>query len=785
MAMAQVTGTVESIGFDSYFRPDTWTSMVITVQPTSSTTDFYEIQVHLQDLDRDQPIFERTISVTGAAEGRNQIQRFRMNFIAPPTNGGLPTATDPAALRELQERLKVSIHRATGKKEWICDLPITGTLNNIDPIRTGFDDLRGAKLMVAVNDGRSRTTYTDDAGALQGVMEDVKVVNVHSLDLPDSVLGYDAVDAIIWSDADPQSLKSAGDERFRALLAYVNRGGRLVICQPFDWQKILGFEDLLPVVVQGIEEKNDLSPLKELMMPSSASRASVVDSAGIDATKPPFRFARAKAKPNAIVAEWIHWNDPKDVSPYIVRMPYGLGSVTWVAQDLGDPTMPRTRTGWVYVWDRVFDWHNSPIFLPNKPADAVRFPYQPGPPMDIGRSLLERWMDLHSKSAWLITLALAFFCGYWVLAGPVTYTWLAAKKKTHLSWMLFAVVALGATGLTALIVKLVLRGPPELKHFSVVRSAPGEPEVVISRMGLYIPRDGSQTIELEQALPGAVDTITALPIHPAYLHDPTDLIGAVYDVPVPDAASTHATSVSYPYRSTLKKFRASWTGEMGPLVQGSAKLVSPEDGFLQGHLTNGLKTKLKNIYIAFSDPDAGAFSGDWVLYMPEWDAGVTLDLSKEFNKQADGKQLSMGIVDSMPFNGQLKMRGRLEQDWSPRWYGSFASTILENTFDDSAAAMRQTLPMFSFFDRLAPMKNSAVVNSKPTRFELLRRGGRELEMSQALAAGEMVVLAECEGALPLPLTVQGTHVEGDGLIFYQFAIPMDRSAAASTTQPAQ
>src|SRR5450432_4733187 len=85
LAIAQVSGSVESIGFDSYFRPDCWTPMVITVTPLTSTTDFYEIHVKVQDLDRDLPIFQRTISVTGASEGQNRQQKFRIFIVTPTT----------------------------------------------------------------------------------------------------------------------------------------------------------------------------------------------------------------------------------------------------------------------------------------------------------------------------------------------------------------------------------------------------------------------------------------------------------------------------------------------------------------------------------------------------------------------------------------------------------------------------------------------------------------------------------------------------------------------------
>jgi hypothetical protein len=70
------------------------------------------------------------------------------------------------------------------------------------------------------------------------------------------------------------------------------------------------------------------------------------------------------------------------------------------------------------------------------------------------------------------------------------------------------------------------------------------------------------------------------------------------------------------------------------------------------------------------------------------------------------------------------------------------------------------------------------------RTDILRRGARMLDMSQAIAAGSMVILAEAPGPLPIPMTVSGETVGGEGLNFYQFVIPVDRSPLKSTTQPA-
>jgi hypothetical protein len=58
-----------------------------------------------------------------------------------------------------------------------------------------------------------------------------------------------------------------------------------------------------------------------------------------------------------------------------------------------------------------------------------------------------------------------------------------------------------------------------------------------------------------------------------------------------------------------------------------------------------------------------------------------------------------------------------------------------------------------------------------------------LDVSQAICSGSLVVLADTQGPLPIPLDVDGSRVSGDGTIFYQFVLPLDRSAMAPTTQP--
>jgi len=88
----------------------------------------------------------------------------------------------------------------------------------------------------------------------------------------------------------------------------------------------------------------------------------------------------------------------------------------------------------------------------------------------------------------------------------------------------------------------------------------------------------------------------------------------------------------------------------------------------------------------------------------------------------------------------------------------------------------------TIFDRLRPgklMKDT----ERPERYELLRRAGRQFDASNAISAGQMLIFAKAEDAapLPFPMKVEGEQVKGEGVVYYQVIVPMDRIGAA--TQP--
>jgi len=69
---------------------------------------------------------------------------------------------------------------------------------------------------------------------------------------------------------------------------------------------------------------------------------------------------------------------------------------------------------------------------------------------------------------------------------------------------------------------------------------------------------------------------------------------------------------------------------------------------------------------------------------------------------------------------------------------------------------------------------------------MFRRGGRPLNLSAAIGAGQLVVLTAQSGGLPIPLEVNGDPVQATGVTVYQFLVPIDQGDANKpTTQKAE
>ncbi len=774
--------------------------MVVRIKPDSTDSANYEIAVYQHDLDGDRPIYTRPIVLNGS--GQASTQRFWMYFLPQPIEKGLPDKST-GSLHALQRDLQVFLCKPGNPPKPIVELPLTSQLQNVDPFQGGYSQRpRSTKLILAVSARGAQPTLTsaDYNKISNGVLEDVTVVNLRPEDLPEDPIGYEAVDAVIWLDGNPADLQGGNLDSFAALKDYVRFGGHLVICQSANnWQEDQSFGDLLPVDVTGIDNKSNFEPLLSMAKPNGPIdplQPLVEDSWW--RSKGPYQMARSTARPGTVVDKWIDWKQDKsntDATPYLARKAYGLGEVTWLAQQLTADICPMNPTGWPYVWDQVMGWKNISYNLADRfSADDPKIHdrlalYHPGGPSDLGYPF-SKGLDSSSRANWLILLAIFFFIVYWLVAGPGSYVYLVTKKRQAMSWFFFGIAALAATGVTVLVVKLVLRGPPEVHHVSFVRIAPGQPAYIHSRFGLYIPRDGDQKISLSDTANSSVSYLSPYAMHPQQLGgdvtefpSPTD-----YYVPVRDLKSDTPPELTVAYRSSAKKFQARWIGEWTNRITGAVKL-DPANGSLHlaGTITNTTGMDLTDIFLAFTASDAN----DYMIYFPTWNKGDTKDFARDFVKPYKaGKE---GGLEGKPGDGKI-ICDRL-QSTANGWADLWADHFRRSPSDDPNIGdtdMNYLYPLLSVWDRLPAIPNtqrkqpySGKVDTADDRVELFNRGVRMLNASASVASGQMLILASGKGPVPMPLNVDDVKMQGDGLVFYQFILPIDRGKMDTpTTRPA-
>jgi hypothetical protein len=795
VAGAQVTGVIESIGFGGDYRPGCWTPLVVRLQSTGAPTDFYEVRVWQNDLDGDLPYYSTRVSLTAGADP----QPFWTYFVPEPVREGLTPENSQQS--DLARRLRVTLHDKAGRELIQIPLGPSATARSIDGLLGGFDKRRATRFALFVGTAVYPPLDQYDRERITGIKEDLAVARFTPDRLPENVLGYDGIDVIVWLEGDPAALSAGNSMRFEALRSFVRRGGHLVLCTPPQWQQLNGFGDLLPVNLTGVETNSQQSPARDIAgrvpYPTEV-RQSRQDP--WETFRTAFTIGVATPREGSVVdrvADRVaNPRGPQDETPWLVRMPYGYGAVTWVAQDMGHRDLvDRANWGWPAVWEEIL---GSPANVVVDPTPRERSRWDGVGEVEAGYVALEA-IQLGTRGAKLVGITVGFFIAYWLLAGPGVFFWLRYKQQTSRNWFVFGLMAIAATLLTLGVVRLVLRGSPEVKHLSLVRvDNVRSPAWVESRLSMYVPRDGAQRLEVGASSADAVaaSTILPLPIHPS-IHRAENgdryLFPAprTYRVPVPSADSTEPAVSDVPFRTTSKRLKATWSGPLDARIDGSARLTASQanTGFIAGTLNNLTGKDLRNVYIAFRHQLPGGTPSIYLMHVPGWSNGATLDLAAAFNPPADKstQDITVGGEKNIRPNNAFPVRGRLN-DWMELFGPALQRSALTGTgrLPDLSAYNTETLPLLSFYNALLPVQNvqNADGSYSRTLSHLHRNGLRQWDVSPALEAGRLVVVAQAQDTtLPLPLSVEGARIDGTGMTVYQFILPLTPVPAPPTSQP--
>jgi hypothetical protein len=511
-------------------------------------------------------------------------------------------------------------------------------------------------------------------------------------DLPTRWYGYDAVDLLFLPSGNATFLTQLlGDKqnRWQALGEWVRRGGRLLISVSENRALVVelfkSWKPAPPPVLGGREvEVKGLDSLRQF--------AEVQDKPfDFGPGSPKLRLARLDIRgPAAGPVEVLATENPNPA--LVVRVPYGLGSITFLAIDLDRGPIP--------AWEGRQDlWKKLVTRLePNstQPADEDRGGKGMREENDIATDLqweLEQFMDVHPVSfGWV-----AFFIFLYILVvGPLDYLFLKkVVKRLEWTWITFPAVVI-VVSVAAYFTAYGLKGKDlkvnKVDVIDVDQLTPQAHAQGTTWFTLYSPRIQSYTVGIEPAPPAwgaGAGQFRQGPVVLSWMGRPEDrgfnsygrqrsqrLFQGKYDFA--DNASG-VTGVPLPFAGT-KTFTASWESPLPPVVAPQLFYEPNNPDRISGTVKNLLPVELEEAAIFYG--------GKWHRFAGALSSKQKVELKNEippnFNEWAaplvsrthyDARQFDPGpVVKHILFHERLNTGGerrdnsltRLDQSWRLR-----------------------------------------------------------------------------------------------------------------------
>ena len=417
----------------------------------------------------------------------------------------------------------------------------------------------------------------------------LRVGHMSPTDLPELWIGLEAVDYLLWDDANPEDLT---EQQLGALMEWTRQGGTLVIAAAQTAGAIElneGLYKLLPVDLGEITTIDDLPSLRGKLLNTGKNDTG---------------FRRPVPMVNCTLRDgaWLIERDAD--SDVITRTRAGRGHVIFVGVTLKD--LFSGETG------RPVEFFRTLFTLRTLGSEE-------DPPTP--ETLFERIVGAVSftRSASLYLLAAGLFSATYLLIATVgTWRLLSTRGWRHHSWNAFAAIALAASLLSVLAVKSVRGFTQQLHQIAIIDMDAGQAH-------------GHATVFFGLKTSSDREVDVWLPSNPLTATEP--VATACFLRPLPagntqgDTASSFADPEEYRLhpgsavidnvriRATLKRFEGRWTGPIGGAVTG--KLTIRRQGKAQhdwrftddSHIVNELGVDLNECYILHTIFDMYAPTG--------------------------------------------------------------------------------------------------------------------------------------------------------------------------------
>ncbi len=418
----------------------------------------------------------------------------------------------------------------------------------------------------------------------------VLVAHMAPFDLPTLWLGLEAVDAIVWDDADPADLSIP---QTKALIEWTRQGGTLVISSTDRTVELTksAFAELLPVRLGDVAVVDELPKTLRLMGSSTSFPAPV-----------PVVACTLKEGAVAVVSDPVNGVDV----PIVSRHLFGRGRVSFVAAKMR----------------QVFRDENANVkqfFI--RVLELREEKSTGGGTMRVLFSEMDKWVGFSQVGALYLALALVFVAGYVLVSTFGSWAFLRQKKWTKHSWSTFAVLAGACCFLSVIGVQSVRGVGRKLLQLSVVDAQAGSSAAqatsyyglktsVFGKLDVWLPQDypREDDPDLINCMLKPMPPIVTVTSSPKSFIDP-----ARYSVK-PSAARI----LDVPIRGTVKQFEGRWSGYLSGRVladirleQGASESNADVRVAANSTITNNLGVDIDHAYLVYSASDTHNRNG-WV-----------------------------------------------------------------------------------------------------------------------------------------------------------------------------
>lgn len=372
--------------------------------------------------------------------------------------------------------------------------------------------------------------------------------------LPDRWMGLSPFETIVWgestggTDTDISQLRG---ERTRSLKEWVQRGGHLIVVLPPSgqaWTNASTNElmDILPAVNIMRREGVDLSDFRGLI--TRSKEAALPRSAVLHVFEP----LNTAAPGDAIRV----LSGPKGEC-VVARRIVGIGAVTLIGLDLSSRLFSQGG-----VLDADVFWHRvlgkRGILQPDQKEVIQR-----GPVIGVDQTIASQ-IAKRGTAVTGVFLGIGVFVLYWLLAGPLGFGVLKARKATRFAWLGFLLTAVAFTGLAFGAATWFRPRRFEAAHLTLLDHIYGQRiQRARSWMSLMLPHDGTVRVVAPDS--------EGLPQAQGLRHDlggvisPWDPVGNAQRSGFLDAREYQVdgrdpTQLDLPSRSTVKQVQLDWAG---------------------------------------------------------------------------------------------------------------------------------------------------------------------------------------------------------------------------------